>query len=107
MTEPRIDHKGKVFTVRSEKQDFRAVMATEQHLITGSVYLRAGERLKDMLNSGEPFIAVTDAQVFDPSGQHLQYATDFLTVNTTHIAWMMPHDEITRQATTEPNHDAG
>ncbi|TMC59650.1 MAG: hypothetical protein E6J26_03330 [Chloroflexi bacterium] len=107
MTEPRIDHKGKVFTVRSEKRDFRAVMATEQHLITGSVYLRAGERLKDVLNTGEPFIAVTDAQVFDPSGQHLQYATDFLTVNTTHIAWMMPHDEITRQATTEPTHDAG
>ncbi len=106
MTELRVDHKGKVFSVRMDKEPMRVVMATEQHTIIGSVYLRPGERLKDQLNQGEQFIAVTNAEVLDPSGARVLYTTQFMTVNTIHLAWMMPSDEVVDESTTEPTHDA-
>jgi len=96
---------GEVAVKTWDKDAVRVVMATEHHTIIGSVYLRPGERLKDEMNAGEQFIAVTDAEVCDPSGARVLYSTKFMTVNTTHIAWIMPSDELAQPISPEPSHD--
>jgi queuine/archaeosine tRNA-ribosyltransferase len=105
MSDLRIDHHGKVFTVRSDKDQKRVVLTTEQHMIAGTIYLRPGARLKDVLNETETFIAVTDAQVLDSSGTRVLYMTHFMTVNTAHVAWLIPSDEIIQPSTPESPHD--
>ncbi len=103
MTEVRVDHKGKVFSIRVDKNTLHVIIATERHTVIGFVYVRPGNRLKDELNDEERFIAVSDAQVFDMSGTNLLYKTHFMAMDKTHILWVLPTDELVEDSTTEPS----
>ena len=94
MSEVRVDHKGKIFSVRMDKDTVRVIMATERHTIVGSVFVRPGNRPKDELNSEDMFIAVSDAQVFDQSGGNLLYKTHFVSVNKSQVLWALPTSEL-------------
>lgn len=86
------DEKGKFFTEYVSKESFKAVIQTSTNRIEGNLYLRVGERVSDMLNQSEKFIAVTDPVVFDLEGNQL-YSSDFLAVNLDLVIWLMPLEE--------------
>jgi hypothetical protein len=86
------DEKGKFFTDYVSKESFKAIIQTNSNRIEGNLYLRSGERVSDMLNRSEKFIAVTDTEVFDLDGNKI-YTCDFLSVNLDHVVWIMPIEE--------------
>ncbi len=85
------DEKGKFFTDYVSKDVVSAIIQTVSHRIYGNLYLRSGERVSDMLNRSEPFLAITDAKVFDAAGQEI-LSLDFLAVNTQHVVWLAPEE---------------
>jgi hypothetical protein len=90
------DEKGKFFTDYVSKDSVQAIIQTTTHRIEGLIYVRTGERVSDFLNTGGPFLAVTDATISDLSGVEVLSA-DFLSVNQNHVIWLTPKDEKSRQ----------
>jgi hypothetical protein len=85
------DEKGKFFTDYVSKDAISAIIQTITHRIRGNLYLRSGERVSDMLNRAERFLAVTDATLFDAAGEKIS-TVDFVAVNTEHIIWLTPEE---------------
>lgn len=81
----RIDGKGKVFTERVRKKPLAVTIYTASERIDGFVHCLPDHRLKDELNQGEPFLAVTDAEIFSRSDGQLLDKSDFLLVSSAHI----------------------
>lgn len=97
----RIDAKGKTYTDIVQKDEVPALIQTTANLIHGHIYLRSGLRLKDELNGTvDQFIAVTDAEVYNASGQVL-VRSEFLTVNKGHIIWVRPDEDTGNQPDAE------
>ena len=86
------NEKGKYFTDIISKVAVPAVIQTVMQRIEGSVHVRLGGRVKDELDSSEPFLAVTNAKVFGLDGAVL-YETDFMTVARSQIVWVIPSDD--------------
>jgi hypothetical protein len=86
----RVDEKGKYYTSRMKKTNVQAVIATATHIVRGTMYVIPDIRLKDDLNSNEHFIAVTDAEILDPSGNTVLYHNDLLILNKDKIVWLLP-----------------
>jgi hypothetical protein len=86
------DDKGKYFTDIISKKAIPAVIQTTTHRIEGSIHVRLDGRIKDELDRGEAFIAVTDAKVISPDGSIL-YQSDFITISRAHIVWVLPSDD--------------
>jgi hypothetical protein len=86
------DEKGKFFTEYVSKEMIRAVLQTATHRIEGTLYVRAGERVSDMLNRAEKFLALTEATVYDLAGEKL-FASDFIAVNVDLVIWLKPDEE--------------
>jgi hypothetical protein len=86
------NEKGKYFTDIISKVAVPAVIQTVMQRIEGSVHVRLGGRVKDELDSSEPFLAVTNAKVFGLDGTVL-YETDFMTVSRSQIIWVIPSDD--------------
>ncbi len=84
--------KGKYFTDIISKVAVPAMIQTTTHLIEGYIHIRLDGRVKDELDSSQPFMAVTDAKVFGANGEVL-YKTDFMTVSRLQIIWVIPHDD--------------
>lgn len=93
----RYDEKGKFFTDVITKDAVPAIIQTLVTRVQGNVYVRINERVKDELNRGEQFIAVTDGVIFNLQGQKL-YDAELLLVNRDHIIWIIPDDEHTVRA---------
>lgn len=88
----RVDEKGKYYTGRVTKQTIQVVIATPTHIVRGTVYVMLDSRLKDDINNPERFIAVTDAEVFDPNCTTGLYHSDVLLLNKDQIVWMLPQE---------------
>ena len=85
------DEKGKLFTEVISKDKVRSHIQTDTHHILGNVHVRKGDRLSDELNQTTSFLAITEAEIYSPSGE-LLYNTDFVAVSRKHIVWLMPFD---------------
>ena len=96
----RYDDKGKFFTDVITKDTVPAIIQTLVTRIQGNMYVRIHERVKDELNRGEQFLAITDAKVFNLQDQRI-YEAEFLLINRDHVVWVIPDDENSRQS--EPN----
>jgi hypothetical protein len=83
------DEKGKLFTDVVSKIAIRATIQTTTHLIRGHIHVRKDQRIKDELDMGENFIALTDVSVIGPDGQTL-FQAPFLAVRRSHIIWVLP-----------------
>ncbi len=83
----KFDEKGKYFTDVVRKDPLPAVIQTERHRISGNIYVRDGMRVKDALEESGPFVAVTNASVFDMDN-NLQHECEFLALNRDHIVWV-------------------
>jgi hypothetical protein len=86
------DDKGKYFTNIVSKNGIPATIQTQMHLIQGYIHVKADERVIDELNKAEPFLAVTDAHLFDADGNEIM-ASNFVTINRSHIIWLVPDEE--------------
>jgi hypothetical protein len=53
------------------------------------IHIRVDDRLKDELDRGAPFLAITDAVVSDASGAEIA-RSEFMAVNRQHIIWVFP-----------------
>ncbi len=88
------DDKGKIYTKVVTKSPVKIILQMSTNRITGVMHLRPGERLKDALVTSEFFLAVTDAKVFDFTGEKLIFETEFVAVNLNQILWVAPEEEI-------------
>jgi hypothetical protein len=95
----RYDEKGKFFTDIITKDTVPSIVQTLTTRIQGYLHVRINERVKDELNRGEQFLAITDAQIFDLDGKKL-YDAEFLLLNRDHIVWVIPEDEIPTRSQT-------
>ena len=86
----RVDEKGKVFTTHVTKRSIAVAALMGNTLIEGTVYLTLDNRLKDELNSGEQFIAITDAKISEIGAARLLRKADVLIVNKAQVTWMTP-----------------
>ena len=86
------DEKGKFFTDVVRKKAVLAIIQTLTHRMRGFVHVREGERLIDEINHADPFIAVTQAEIFSPEGEVIQSCA-FLVLNREHIVWLAPVEE--------------
>lgn len=87
-----VDEKGKVFSHVVHKDVHYVRIQTITHQITGEVYVRRDQRIKDELEFSEQFIAVTSAKVYKLDGT-LAYEAPFITLNRNHIVWLALEDE--------------
>jgi hypothetical protein len=88
----RYDDKGKFFTDVITKDAVTSNIQTLVTRIEGNVHVRQNERVKDELNRGEQFLAVTDANIFNLQGQKL-YEAEFMLINRDHVIWIIPDDD--------------
>ncbi len=88
------DEKGKFFTQVVQKRPVAVTVQTLQHTIRGTLHVRPDQRVKDELNGDEVFIAITDATVFNQTGDPL-YNHPLMIVNAEHIIWVVPEDDCT------------
>ena len=89
----RIDEKGKKFTEIINKEPVNVLIKTTSCSIQGDIYLRPEERIKDSLNQGDQFIAVTDVVVTFTDSSCTDIQTPFLVVNKEEIVWLSPIEE--------------
>ena len=87
------DEKGKIFTSIITKKPAEVIIHTLLHKITGVLHYRPDNRLIDELNSTNLFLAVTNGKVYDQNN-NLLYQSDFITINTNQIIWVIPFDEL-------------
>lgn len=88
-----IETRIKIFSNIIYKHPVRAIIQTTEQKIYGDVHVRPDNRLRDELNTGEPFLAVTDATIYDRDGKIL-YQAKFLAVSVSQIIWLLPENEI-------------
>jgi hypothetical protein len=90
----RYNDKGKFFTNVITKDPVPAIIQTLITRVQGNLHVRVDERVKDELNRGEQFLAITDATIYDLKGQRI-YETEFMLLNRDHVIWIIPDDENT------------
>lgn len=81
------DDKGKFYTSIISKDTVKARIQTTAQIIEGDVHVRRECRLKDELDKEEPFLAVTNAHVFNTSGEK-SFHTEFIAVRRDQIVWI-------------------
>lgn len=86
------DENGKIFTDIVSKVSIYVNIQTTTHMIRGRMHVRRDQRVKDELDRGEKFLALTDVQVLGPDGQAL-FQSPFLAVKREHIVWVMPEQK--------------
>ena len=57
----KVDERGKFFTERVHTQSVQVLVRTLQGEVRGHFHILPGQRVKDMLNSADQFIALTEA----------------------------------------------
>lgn len=88
------DDKGKIYTQVITKSSIKVILQTGGHRIHGYMHVRIGERLKDELDTTINFLAVTDAVVFDSTGNTQLFKTNFMAVNRNQIVWVIPEGDL-------------
>lgn len=86
------DDKGKIFTEVVSKVSIQATIQTTTHLLRGQIHVRRDQRIKDELDGGENFLALTEVTVLGPDGQAI-FQAPFLAVRRSHIVWVLPEQE--------------
>lgn len=81
------------FSDNIQKVTTKVVIQTMSDVIIGDLHLRPRLRLIDELISGEQYLAVTNAVVYDKSGR-VRFNTRFLTINREHIVLVIPWEDI-------------
>ncbi len=86
------DDKGKFFTNVISKMPVPALVQTTTHLVKGFIHIRKDERVKDELERGGKFLALTDAIVTNTDGEKL-YQKEFIAIHKEQIVWVIPDEK--------------
>lgn len=81
------------FSDKIEKVAKKVVLQTLNDVILGDFHYRPRLRLIDELISGDQYLAITDATVYDKSGR-VRFRSNFLSVNRDHIVLIIPWEEM-------------
>jgi Family of unknown function (DUF6812) len=84
---------GTAFSDKIEKVAKRVVLQTLSDVILGDFHYRPRLRLIDELISGDQYLAITNAIVYDKAGK-VRFKAKFLSVNRDHIVLIIPWDEM-------------
>ena len=87
------DEKGKIFTNVITKKPIPVVVQTTAQRIQGKLHITPTDRIMDVLNSSDQYLAMTDVIIYDERGEIL-YKSKFLSLNRDLIIWLIPADEI-------------
>jgi hypothetical protein len=88
----RVDDKGKFFTAHVTKLRLPVTACIGNWIVEGTVHLKSDNRLKDELNDGETFIAVTQARVLEIGSDKTAYETEVLIIHKSQIVWVFPRE---------------
>lgn len=91
-------NEGKIFTDVISKTPYKILIQTTSHLIKGMLHIRPNVRIKDELDDGKDFIALTNVSITNADGKTL-YKGDFLAVKKEQIVWVLPQEEEKEEAT--------
>jgi hypothetical protein len=83
-----------------EKVPTKVVIHTLSDVIIGVFHKRPRLRLIDDLVTSEPYLAITDAVVYDKAGR-VRFRTKFLTLNREHIVMIIPWDDLESKQDTQ------
>ena len=89
----RLDEKGKYYTTRVNKRAAQVQVVAHGLLISGTMYLMLDNRVKDELNNGERFIAITEAQVREASTNAILLQGETLILNKDQVVCLIPHED--------------
>jgi hypothetical protein len=81
------------FSDKIEKVAKRVVLQTLNDVILGDFHYRPRLRLIDELISGDQYLAITNATVYDKSGR-VRFRSNFLSVNRDHVVLIIPWEEM-------------
>ena len=87
------DEKGKFYTDVITKETVPAIIQTRTSRIKGMIHVRHEERVKDALEEGGQYLAVTNATIYDDQGRVL-YEDKFIAINQAHIVWVIPEGDL-------------
>jgi hypothetical protein len=93
MYNPEYNERGKIFTKVVSKVPVDVIIQTTVQLIHGKIHVQPEERLSDVLNLEEKFLAVTNAIIYSLEG-HILYEANFLSINREQIIWILPVTEL-------------
>ena len=88
----RVDEKGKIFTKHVNKRSIPVILRVEDTIVEGIVHLTLDNRLKDELNNGETFIAVTTAKMTDANSGQTLHESEVILINKHRITWIFPFE---------------
>ena len=88
-----------MFSNKIDKVATRVVVETSNDLIVGDMHMRPRLRLIDELISGEQFLAITNAIVYDKSGRP-RFSTRFLSINRDFVIFVAPWEDVDRKPPT-------
>lgn len=83
------DDKGKFYTDLIKKEPVQATIMTATSRVTGLIYVRPDQRIKDELDLDVKFLAVTDATVYTLEGE-VAYQCGFIAIQRSQIIWVIP-----------------
>jgi hypothetical protein len=89
----QFEEKGKIFTPKITKDQREVIIQTTTQKIRGFFHVQMDLRLLDELNESNHFLALTDVEILD-ANENVIYKSNFLAINTDHIIWVLPSDEI-------------
>ncbi len=89
----RLDEKGKFYTTHVTKRKASVIAFAHGTLITGMMHLLLDNRVKDEMNGGENFVAVTHAQVRDLASGQILCEDQTVLLNKNQVSWIIPCDE--------------
>lgn len=87
------DEKGKIYTDIIQKQAVWITLQLPQSRIHGILHIRSNERIKEVLDNAEPFLALTQAEIFSMDGTTHLLKTNFIAVNKNQVIWIIPDSE--------------
>jgi hypothetical protein len=83
------DEKGKFYTDLVKKEPLQATIMTVTSKVSGLIYVRPDQRIKDELDLETKFLAVTDATVYTLQGE-IAYKCEFIALQRSQIIWVIP-----------------
>ena|SRR5437588_12428561 len=86
----KVDERGKFFTERVHTQSVQVLVRTLQGEVRGHFHILPGQRVKDMLNSADQFIALTEATM---TNEATTQEVKFVALNKQHIISLIPLEE--------------
>lgn len=89
----QFEEKGKIFTSKITKNQREVLIQTTTQKVRGYFHVQMDLRLLDELNESNHFLALTDVEILDVN-ENVLYKSNFLAINTDHIIWVLPIEEI-------------